>query len=138
VTGITMKIWDGGPVSGNHTHHGCYGPEESADIEDARRVAEKLDIPLEVIDLTKEYKSEILDYFCREYLTGRTPNPCVKCNQRIKFGALMQKAAALGIDYDFVASGHYARVEYNPENQRYLLKRASIGGRSRPGCRLLP
>jgi tRNA-uridine 2-sulfurtransferase len=124
VTGITMKIWDGGPVSGNHTHHGCYGPEEAADIEDARRVAEKLDIPLEVIDLTREYKSEILDYFCREYLTGRTPNPCVKCNQRIKFGALMQKAAASGIDYDFVASGHYARVEYNPENQRYLLKKA--------------
>jgi tRNA-uridine 2-sulfurtransferase len=124
VTGITMKIWDGEIVSGNHSRHSCYGPEEAEDIEDARRVAKQLDIPLEVIDLTREYRNEVLDYFCQEYLAGRTPNPCVKCNQRIKFGALIQKAVASGIDFDFVASGHYARIDYDLESRRYLLKKA--------------
>ena len=67
-------------------------PDEGADIEDARQVAGHLGIPLEVIDLTHEYKLEVLDYFCREYGNGRTPNPCVRCNQRVKFGALINKA----------------------------------------------
>ena len=80
VTGITMKIWDGPAGKGKSLHHGCYGPEEAADIEDARRVAEQLGIPFQVLDLTKEYQTEVLDYFKYEYLSGRTPNPCVRCN----------------------------------------------------------
>jgi tRNA-uridine 2-sulfurtransferase len=125
VTGITMKIWNGKPGHDNNSHHGCYGPEEVYDIEDATRVAEQLEIPFKVIDLTREYKNEVLDYFCREYLNGRTPNPCVRCNQRIKFGTLLQKAADSGIDFDFVASGHYAKIGVNTESNRYFIKKAA-------------
>ncbi|MDD5126797.1 MAG: tRNA 2-thiouridine(34) synthase MnmA, partial [Dehalococcoidales bacterium] len=124
VTGITMKIWDGKDLPATGRHHGCYGTEETADIEDARRVAESLQIPFRVIDLTGEYKSVVLDYFCKEYLSGRTPNPCVRCNQRIKFQALVEKARETGLEFDFIASGHYARIEYNHELNCYLLKKA--------------
>jgi len=122
VTGVIMKIWSGEPATGKGKH-GCYGPEEEEDIEDARKMAEKLGIAFHVIDLTEEYKSEVLDYFCHEYTSGRTPNPCVRCNRRIKFGALVNKAASLGIQYDYFATGHYARIEYDEQNKRYLLKK---------------
>ncbi len=122
VTGVIMKIWAGGNVTGKGKH-GCYGPEEEEDIEDARRVARKLDIPFHVIDLTKEYKDEVLDYFCHEYLEGRTPNPCVLCNRRIKFGALIDKASRLGIDFDYFATGHYVRTAKDPQSGRRLLKK---------------
>jgi tRNA-uridine 2-sulfurtransferase len=122
VTGVIMKIWSGEPVD-SKGKHGCYGPEEEEDIEDARKVAEKLGIAFHVIDLTEEYKSEVLDYFCHEYMSGRTPNPCVRCNRRIKFGALVNKSASLGIQYDYFATGHYARIEYDEQNKRYLLKK---------------
>jgi tRNA-specific 2-thiouridylase len=123
--GVTMKIW-GGKEEGLEPvkHHGCYGPGEEADIEDAREVARSLDIPFHVIDLTREYQSVVLDYFCEEYLSGRTPNPCVRCNHRIKFNALVEKARDIGLDFDFIASGHYARIERNPASGRYLLKKA--------------
>jgi tRNA-uridine 2-sulfurtransferase len=122
VTGVTMKIWAGEASSGSGKH-GCYGPEEENDIEDARKVAEKLGIPFHVIDLTQEYQVEVLDYFCHEYISGRTPNPCVRCNRRIKFGALIEKAKSLGIKYDFFATGHYARIEHGDKGGRYLLKK---------------
>ena len=125
VTGITMKIWDGPAGKGKSLHHGCYGPEEAADIEDARRVAEQLEIPFQVLDLTKEYQTEVLDYFKYEYLSGRTPNPCVRCNHKIKFKALIQKAVDSGLDFDFVASGHYARIEVDPTSQRYVIRKAA-------------
>jgi tRNA-specific 2-thiouridylase len=121
VTGVTMKTWGGGEWTGKGKS-GCYGPDEEKDIEDARKVAAKLSIPFHVIDLVDEYKNEVLDYFCREYLEGRTPNPCVYCNRQIKFGALLDKAAELGIDFDYFATGHYARVEQDAHG-RYLLKR---------------
>ncbi len=124
VTGVIMKIWSGEPGSSKSSHHGCYGPEEEADIKDAYRVAEQLNIPLKMIDLTKEYQSEVLDYFCQEYLNGRTPNPCVRCNHRVKFGALLQKAAEIGLDFTQVASGHYARIEFDNNSKRYCLKKA--------------
>lgn len=122
VTGVIMKIWSGEPVTGRGKH-GCYGPEEEEDIEDARKVAAKLDIPFHVIDLSGEYKSEVLDYFCHEYMSGRTPNPCVRCNHQIKFGALVSKAKSLGIQYDYFATGHYARIEHDEASGRYLLKK---------------
>jgi tRNA-uridine 2-sulfurtransferase len=102
-------------------HHGCYGPGEAEDIEDARRVAEKLGIPYRVIDLAQEYRQVVLDYFNTEYLAGRTPNPCVRCNFKIKFGTLIEKAALAGLDFDLIASGHYARVRFDEVSQRYLL-----------------
>jgi tRNA-uridine 2-sulfurtransferase len=123
VTGVIMKIWAGESAPGHGLHHGCYGPEEEQDIEDARRVAAKLGLPFHIIDLTAEYQSVVLDYFCREYTAGRTPNPCIRCNQRIKFQALITKARDSGVEFDFIASGHYARIEVDPVSGRYLLKK---------------
>jgi len=110
VTGVTMKIWDGKTTAQGSTQHGCYGPSEEEDIEDARKVAQNFNIPFHVFDLTKEYQSGVLDYFCSEYLSGRTPNPCIRCNPRIKFGTLVDKARLSGIEFDFIASGHYAEL----------------------------
>jgi len=124
VTGVTMKIWDGKTTASGSTHHGCYGPGEEEDIGDARKVAGNLNIPFHVLDLTKEYQSIVLDYFCNEYLSGKTPNPCIRCNPNIKFGALVDKARLSGIEFDFIASGHYAKVAYADTLRRYVLKKA--------------
>ena len=124
VTGVTMKIWGGEAAPAITGRHGCYGPADAADIADAARVAARLRIPHHVIDLTGEYKHEVLDYFCDEYLAGRTPNPCVRCNHLIKFGVLVTKARELGLAFDRFATGHYARVEHDPARGRYLLKKA--------------
>jgi len=121
VTGLTMKIWPGGGASGKAKRHGCYGPGDVEDIADAESVANQLGIPHHVIDLTEEYKSEVLDFFCDQYLAGRTPNPCVRCNQRVKFGALLEKALESGIDFERFATGHHARVECDGASGRYLL-----------------
>jgi tRNA-specific 2-thiouridylase len=124
VIGLTMEIWAGETLLHGETRHGCYGPEERNDIEDARKVAQVLGIPFYVFDLRQEYQTEVLDYFCHEYLSGRTPNPCLRCNQRVKFGALLEKARRSGIEFNYLASGHYARVEYDKGRRRYLLKKA--------------
>jgi tRNA-specific 2-thiouridylase len=91
-------------------------------VDDARRVADKLGIPLKVIDFQDIFKEKVIDYFVSEYLQGRTPNPCVVCNRHVKFEALLNKALSMGIDY--IATGHYARVEYANNRNRYLLKKA--------------
>lgn len=124
VCGISMKNWDG-PITPVQTrHHACYGPGEKEDMEDAARVARKLGIDFHVFDLSQEFKTEVLDYFYNEYLQGRTPNPCPRCNQRIKFDVLLEKAKRSGIEYDYFASGHYARVEYSESRQRYIIRKA--------------
>jgi tRNA-specific 2-thiouridylase len=97
VVGVTLKLF----------------PEVSRccrleDIEDARRVAHFLDIPHYVFDFTEDFKKEVVDYFISEYLEGRTPNPCVICNQKIKFGLLLQKVSAIGASR--MATGHYSRL----------------------------
>jgi tRNA-specific 2-thiouridylase len=122
--GITMKIWGGEALPGNKTRHACYGPREEEDIKDARKVAQVLGIPFYIFDLRQEYKIEVLDYFCKEYLTGRTPNPCVRCNCRVKFDALPKKVRDTGLEFDYFASGHFGRVEYDESKRRYLLKKA--------------
>jgi tRNA-specific 2-thiouridylase len=124
VTGVTMKIWGGQNSSEVSVHHGCYGPGEAEDIKDARRVAQQLGFPFHVLDLTGEYQSVVLDYFSQEYLSGRTPNPCVRCNPNIKFGALIEKARRSGLVFDSIASGHYARIGYDEKQERYVLKKA--------------
>ncbi len=124
VSGIRMKIWDGVTLPEEETNRACYGPGEEEDIVDARNVSQILGIPFYTLDLRQEYKVEVLDYFYSEYLSGRTPNPCFRCNHRIKFGALLKKAQDSGIEFDYFATGHYARVEYSKDNQRYLLKKA--------------
>ena len=123
VTGVTMRIW-GGSSAVEGRRHGCYGPGEEADIADAQRVARILGIPLHIVDLTKEYKAEVLDYFCNEYLSGRTPNPCVRCNRMVKFDALLTKARESGVEFEHFATGHYALVEHVESSNRYLLKKA--------------
>ncbi|MBE0415585.1 MAG: tRNA 2-thiouridine(34) synthase MnmA [Dehalococcoidia bacterium] len=124
VIGVTMKTWAGEAIHGERAHHGCYGPGEEADIEDAREVARILGIPFYIFDIRREYKAEVVDYFCQEYLSGKTPNPCVRCNRKVKFGALIKKVESSGIEFDHFATGHYARVEYNRSRHRYLLKKA--------------
>ena len=124
VSGVTMKIWNGAALAEKGIRHGCYGPGEEEDIEDARRAAQILGIDFHVFDLKQEYKTEVLDYFNQEYLSGRTPNPCLRCNHKVKFDALFRKAQDSGIESDFLATGHYAQVEYDECKQRYLLKKA--------------
>lgn len=91
-------------------------------IDDARKVADKLGIPFNVINYQDVFKEEVIDYFINEYLQGRTPNPCAVCNRNVKFEALLNKA--LSMDIEYIATGHYARVEYDNNRNRYLLKKA--------------
>ena len=125
VHGVTMSIYSGkaadGPVPDS-----CYGPGEQGDIDEAARICASLGIPHSVVDLRADYKSLVLDYTRDEYLAGRTPNPCVLCNQRVKFGMLLQKLpSSLGIDFDFFATGHYARVVRMEETGRCAIRVAS-------------
>lgn len=90
-------------------------------VEDARRVAQQLGIKHYVFDFRERFEKKVIDYFCAEYLTGRTPNPCIACNRFIKFGDLLQQALSMGMDY--LATGHYARLEYDQVQQRYMLHR---------------
>lgn len=123
VTGVTMSIWDGKPGLVSSGKHACYGPDENEEIEEARELAGILDIPYHVFDCSQRYKTLVLDYFREEYLSGRTPNPCVKCNQLIKFGMLPDIAKTEGLEFDHFATGHYAIVEWDDQRKRYLLKK---------------
>ena len=124
VTGVTMKIWDGEEVPDLKSRHSCYGPGEAEDIKETQRVADKLGIELHIIDLSEEFRKEVLDYFNGEYLSGRTPNPCLMCNRSIKFQALIDKAGDAGIEFDYFATGHYSRIDYDENSSRHLLKKA--------------
>jgi tRNA-specific 2-thiouridylase len=126
LTAVTMKICANEEPSGGATvRHGCYGAGESGDIEDARRVAEFLGVPFTVVDLCREYEDEVLSGFISGYRNGRTPNPCVYCNPRIKFGALVEAAQKAGLDFTRVATGHYAKVEHDESKGRFLLKKGA-------------
>ena len=125
ITGVTMKIWDGEAcVDSAEYSDSCYGPGELRNIEDAKKVAAFLGFPLIVLDLSKEFKDVILGYVKDEYLSGRTPNPCVLCNRMIKLGVLFDKAIKKGFTFDYMATGHYVRNQYDEQTQRYLLLRA--------------
>ncbi|MBN2735609.1 MAG: tRNA 2-thiouridine(34) synthase MnmA [Spirochaetales bacterium] len=122
VIGLTMKIWDDS-YDVNVKRSACFGPDEAEDIEDARALSKELGIPYHVVDLSKEYSSQVLDYFRDEYKQGRTPNPCVRCNHQMKFHLMLEKARESGVQFDLFATGHYARVEQDTASGRYLLKR---------------
>ena len=104
VIGITLKVWPQDCVS--RAEDKCCGPQA---VMDARSVADKLNIPYYLIDESKEFQRDVIDYFAAEYKSGRTPNPCVMCNEKLKFGNLINRAKKLGAEY--VATGHYARLE---------------------------
>jgi tRNA-uridine 2-sulfurtransferase len=120
--GITMNIWRGGSAAitkGN----ACYGPEEKEDIESAGSVCDRLSIPYHTIDCSADYERIVLDYFKTEYRSGRTPNPCIRCNQEVKFGVLPRLAKESGIAFEKFATGHYARLGWDPEQDRHILKK---------------
>ena len=115
VIGATMRLWTYSD-SCNMKHEGCCA--ESA-VEDARRVCDKLGIDFYVMNFKDMFKDKVVDYFVDEYIHGRTPNPCIACNKYLKFDALLKKALAMGIDY--VATGHYAKIEKG-EDGKYILR----------------
>ncbi len=123
VIGIAMEIFDGTMGMKEGEKHACYGPGEKEDLESAASLCRKLRIPFHRIDLRKEYREYVINYFTSEYLEGRTPNPCIVCNYKLKFGFLLEKAREAGIDFSFFATGHYARIKKSGE--RFFLKRAS-------------
>lgn len=123
VVGISMAIYDAGIPVKNEGKHGCYGPEEKEDMAVAAAVCRKLGIPFHVLDLRKEYRECVINYFRHEYVSGRTPNPCIVCNRYVKFGFLLQKALETGISFDIFATGHYARI-VRVGNQHALRKAA--------------
>ncbi|MDD4870437.1 MAG: tRNA 2-thiouridine(34) synthase MnmA [Kiritimatiellae bacterium] len=121
VIGVTMQIWDGSLPLKDIGMSACYGPGEGHDIAAAKEHAERLGIPHHVIPLSSEFKKEILDYFRQEYLAGRTPNPCVRCNATLKFGLMLERALKAGIMFDRFATGHYARTRKDKTTHRILL-----------------
>jgi len=121
VIGVSMRIFDGSVPIQRSKKHTCYGPDEDQDIDSAASICKKLDIPFHVINLKGEFKNHVIEYFRNEYLDGRTPNPCIVCNRRIKFGLLPEKAKKAGIVFDLFATGHYARI--SEFEGRFLLKR---------------
>ncbi|MBC7361698.1 MAG: tRNA 2-thiouridine(34) synthase MnmA [Candidatus Aminicenantes bacterium] len=102
----------------------CFGDNEDEEIKEAEAVAHHIGIPFYVVDLHQEYETRILNYFREEYARGRTPNPCVKCNAEIKFGLLVEGCRKLGLDHDYFATGHYARVSHDDSTGRWLLLKA--------------
>ena len=115
VVGVTLKLWPQDCV--NRAEDKCCGPQA---VMDARSVCHKLGVPYYLIDEAEEFQKQVINYFAEEYKAGRTPNPCVMCNQKLKFGTLISRAKKLGAEY--IATGHFARVEKTPEG-RMLLKR---------------
>jgi tRNA-uridine 2-sulfurtransferase len=122
VIGITMKTYDYMEVGGIPINESnCC---DLRAVTDARAVAEKLGFPHYVVNLREEFNDIVIQDFINEYLSGRTPNPCVICNRRIKWGAMLEKAEGLGAH--FIATGHYARVRYDEQRKRYILSRGKF------------
>jgi tRNA-specific 2-thiouridylase len=115
VVGITLKLWPQDCVS--RAADKCCGPQA---VADARSVCYKLGIPYYLVDEADAFQKQVIRYFAGEYKAGRTPNPCVICNEKLKFGALLDRARQLGGEY--IATGHFARLEKRPDG-RMLLKK---------------
>ncbi len=118
VIGVTMQLWDSDTGDESGEQAGCCSLSA---VEDARKVANMLDIPYYVVNFKDLFKEKVVSYFICEYLQGRTPNPCIACNQNIKFEALLRKSLALGADY--LATGHYARLYWDQNANRHMIRR---------------
>lgn len=116
VIGVTMQIWQKEEEHVLEENGGCCGLQA---VEDARRVAELLEIPYYVMNFRDEFQDKVIDYFMAEYLAGRTPNPCIACNRYVKWESLLRRSMEIGADY--IATGHYARVAKLP-NGRYSIR----------------
>ena len=115
VVGMGIRSWPT-EFCNEESKKSCYSPE------DARAVASQLGIPFYLLNFEELFREKVIDYFMSEYSSGRTPNPCIPCNDHIRFGALFQRMRGMGFDY--VATGHYARITRDPEKNRYLLREA--------------
>lgn len=111
VTGVNCRFFDADKT------------KVSQDVEDAKKVADALGIPFEVYELYGGFEDKVISHFIASYLKGETPNPCIECNRHLKFGKMLQKALDEGFDY--IATGHYARVDFDESNGRYLLKKGA-------------
>ena len=116
VVGITMKTWDYASSGGSKKETGCCSLDS---INDARTIAVEKGFPHYIIDIREEFGEHVIDDFVSEYLAGRTPNPCVRCNTHIKWEALLKRADKLNCE--FIATGHYANVR--EENGRYVISK---------------
>lgn len=123
VIGVTMQIWQDEDNFTVEEEGGCCGLSA---VDDARRVAQMLDIPYYVMNFKSEFKKHVMDYFTAEYLQGRTPNPCIACNRYVKWESLLQRSLAIGADY--IATGHYARIE-KLGNGRYALRKSATSAK---------
>jgi len=117
VIGVTMQVLPPEPIQQQEQNGGCCGLSA---IEEARRIAFKLDIPHYVMNFREVFQKNVIDYFVSEYQKGRTPNPCIACNRYVKWEALLQNSKKIGAD--FIATGHYAEIVKHPKTQRYTLK----------------
>lgn len=120
VIGVTMQIWQDEEAQVLEKQGGCCG---TSAVEDARRVADALEIPYYVMNFKEEFQDKVIDYFTQSYLRGETPNPCIACNRYIKWESLLQRSMEIGADY--IATGHYARVR-KLDNGRYTLQTAAV------------
>ena len=116
VIGVSMQLYD--QTDGNRTFGSCCTLD---DLQDARRVAAALGIPHYILNFERQFDEQVVSNFVTEYTSGRTPLPCAHCNSDLKFSTLLERACGFGADR--VATGHYARVDYNPATARYVLKR---------------
>ena len=123
VIGITMKVWDDAGLTGEFARRCC----SAADVEDARRVCALFNIPHYVSNAKAAFRKHVVNPFCKEYLRGRTPNPCIVCNTEIKFRLMLRRARALGATH--IGTGHYARIEPSEENSRFLLLKGRDGAK---------
>lgn len=119
VIGVTMQIWQSDEQALSCGEKSCCGLSA---VEDARRVAAVLDIPYYVMNFKDEFRKYVMDYFVDEYRHGRTPNPCIACNRYVKWESLLQKSLSIGADY--IATGHYARIEKLPSG-RYSVRNSA-------------
>ena len=117
VAGATMRIWPTKFCGKQPAKRACCSLKS---IDDARAVCRLLKIPFYVLNLTREFDEEVISYFIDEYANGRTPNPCIVCNEKIKFDIFLKKARLL----NYVATGHYARLLYDKGNRRFKLREA--------------
>ncbi len=115
VGGATIRTWASNECADLNTK-ACCG---LSGVEDARSVADDLGIPYWVFNFEQAFKKFVVDYFASEYMTGRTPNPCIACNEHIKFRFFLARARQLG--YDYVATGHYAQILFNEESASYYI-----------------